>query len=241
MKLKVLSWNIWGGVHLDRVIEFLKAADADIIALQEVIEDNSTTTARVIANALGCNEVSGLGIQMPAKYLPHLARGEGALVKFGNSILTKHEIIASDMHDLSLEDPRVVIKADIKMGDALLHVFSIHLKHSHQKPLPLQDKQADTLISLLPKEHTIIAGDFNALPDSYAIKKMKRLYACGEGNLTSPTLNPALFDCLGCRGQVLERITLDYIFTTHDLKVHSFEVGNSNGSDHLPVLAEIIL
>jgi exonuclease III len=70
MKLKILSWNIWCGTYLDEVIKFLKIADSDIIALQEVAEDNRGNISEIIAKELGYKYVYTTDIDMPLKYLP---------------------------------------------------------------------------------------------------------------------------------------------------------------------------
>lgn len=54
MNVKLLSWNIWGGQYLPEIVDFLKKEKADIIALQEVIEDlnGANNVAKIIAQKL---------------------------------------------------------------------------------------------------------------------------------------------------------------------------------------------
>ena len=67
MKVKILSWNIWCGTYLDEVTEFLKNANADIIALQEVVEDERGNLVEIIAKELGYKYVHAIGMNMPVK------------------------------------------------------------------------------------------------------------------------------------------------------------------------------
>ena len=57
--VRVVSWNIDRGLHLDRVIEFLIGAKADILLLQEADQNarrtHRTNVAREIAQKLRMN------------------------------------------------------------------------------------------------------------------------------------------------------------------------------------------
>ena len=48
----------------------------------------------------------------------------------------------------------------------------------HQKQSDVQELQAENLVKILPKEKTIVMGDFNALPESATIREINR-----RGNL----------------------------------------------------------
>lgn len=161
MKFKVVSWNIWGGKHLDEVIEFLKAADADIIALQEIVRDERAgNSALTIAKELGFEAAYELGMKIPSAWTGP-AREKEEVIDFGTAIISKHKIVGSEALSLSVTKPRTAIRADIQAGDSVLHVFSVHLRHQHVRgPVPeaeaLQREQVATLINLAPRERTII-------------------------------------------------------------------------------------
>jgi|SRR3989344_550314 len=238
MSFKILSWNIWCGTHLAKVIEFLKIIDADIVALQEVLEDERGNISEVIAKKLGYECAHAIGMDLPLKYLPGQRSDDKRIIKFGDAILSKHKIVESRSIELTEEDKRTTIEADVKIGDVIFHVFSVHLKHSHQKSLALQDLQAENLIKLATKEKTIVMGDFNALPESTMIQKVGRALQDAETGPATPTWSVYKEGCTVCRiGDI--KYKLDYIFTSKDLKSRSFEVGSSRGSDHLPISAVI--
>lgn len=128
--LKVLSWNIWGGKYLEEIVTFLKTVDANIIVLQEVIENETGNTAMTIANKLGYECVYGIGMKMSSKWAGP-PREKEEIISFGNAILSKYKIVESKIHELSDEKRRVAVQANIQIGNNILHVFSIHLQHNH--------------------------------------------------------------------------------------------------------------
>lgn len=235
MQLKALTWNIWCGTYLEEVIAFLKQAQPDIIALQEVLKEENGNTALTIAQALGYECVYQLDMDMPAKFLNNPKFDPNTLLNFGNAVLSKYPIISHQIHDLPQgEDRRPVIQADIKIGDMVLHVFSLHLKHTHQQPLEVQNMQADKLLAVMTKQQSIAMGDFNCLPDSYPIRTISQTLNNTELDHDTPTWCKHISGCSVC--QIAEvKYKLDYIFATKDLNFHSFKVTDSSASDHLPV------
>lgn len=238
MKIKVLSWNIWCGTYLDEVIEFLREADADIIALQEACIDDRGNIAEIIAKELGYQFTHAVGMHLPVKFLPNYKSEDPRGILFGNAILTKHQIIESKTIEITHEDKRLIAQANIKINDKVVNVFSIHLKHTHQAQSDLQDKQALNLVELASGGDTIVMGDFNSLPDSDVIQSISRVLRNTEGGVPTPTWSVYRKGCSVCLVDEV-KYKLDYIFTSKELKSDSFKVHHSRGSDHLPVTAMI--
>lgn len=227
MKLKILSWNIWGGRYLSEIIKFLDKADADIIGLQEVVQDlnGENNTAQIIAEKLGYKWVF---------YLKGHAYFYGSPREWGNAILSKYDIVSHESYNLfEGEDNRIAVEAEIQVKNKTLHVFSTHLIHTHQKPSQVQEMQAKNLIKVLPKENTILMGDFNATPKSVAMQKIKKVMIDSDPASKS-TWSVYPEGCIKCNPQKIDT-RLDYIFITKDIKTHFFKVENSKGSDHLPI------
>lgn len=240
MKIKVISWNIWGGKYLDKVISFLKEADADIIALQEIIEDDDGgNTALTISKALGYECVFDFDLRMSSKWSGP-ERTEEKIISVGNAILSRHEIISSMIHRLSKNN--TAVQADIQIGSSILHVCSIHLKHQHvenpdSKNDIRQKEQVDALLKVLPRESTIVMGDFNSLQGTYPILEMKKSFSDSEKGISSPTWMVYKEGCDVCPPKL--EYKFDYIFISKEIKTVSFSVGDSKASDHLPVSAVI--
>jgi endonuclease/exonuclease/phosphatase family metal-dependent hydrolase len=231
MILKVLSWNIWFGKHYHEIVKHLKDAEADIIALQEVIQDldGKHNTAENIAKELGYHW----------KYEETLRLDyEGKMISWGNAILSKHKIVETKLHELSSGDQRrTALEAKIEIEGKEVTIFSTHLVHTHQKPSDLQESQAKNLMEIVPNENALVMGDFNALPDSNAVRYVSERLQNTDTQL-DPSWSVYIDGCDVCQvDQLIHR--LDYIFTTKGIKVHSFQTDYSKGSDHLPIAASI--
>lgn len=226
MKVKILSWNIWwGGVYLDKVIKFLLASHADIIALQEVTQtpEGENNTAAMLADKFGMRYVYVTAVD---------ARKFGKPFVAGNAILTKLPILSSKTQTLGVKDTRKAILADIKTQNGIVHMITTHLVHTHQKPSEEQEKQAADLVAFALKKHTVICGDFNATPDSRAVSIVQEQFQRVD-RINDPTwcVYPEEMD--GCVKDLSVR--LDYFFTTSDIKAANFRIEKSDGSDHLPI------
>lgn len=223
MKIKVLSWNIWINGYFDEIAGFIKDSNADIVCLQEIKDNDPECDVISYLEKLGYSYAFASTLQTWA----------GEKHKHGSAVFSKYVIKNSKTYMLSEENTRVAVRADINISTQTLHVFSAHLIHTHQKPSEIQEEQARTLIELLPNKKTILAGDFNATPESKAIGLLKGVLVDAD-KTSSPTWSVYKAGCELCN---LDKITtrLDYIFTTKDIKSRSFEVGRSRGSDHLPI------
>jgi len=227
MKLKVLSWNIWIDGYFDQVANFLRKSQADIIGLQEVVDDDPKRDIIKILDKEGYESYFGSAEHS----------WDGKVYRDGPAIFSKHKITKTETHVLSKEDKRVAVQADIVVGEKTLHVFSTHLIHTHQKRGEEQDIQVSNLIKKLPTEHTILMGDFNATPESSVIRSVNKVLIDTDSD-SLPTWSTYPEGCLVCNPQVVDT-RLDYIFTSKDLKTNSYKVENSKASDHLPILALI--
>lgn len=227
MQVKVLSWNIWIDGDFDQASDFLKKNNADIIGLQEVKDDDPKRDA--------INSLKNLGYKDAFGSIEKIWNGKP--YRDGPAIFSRYPIINVERNSLSEKDNRLALGVDVEFGGKVLHVFSTHLIHTHQKESLIQKEQAESLIRIIPKERSILMGDFNATPASSTIKLM-------QANLTdtdksqNPTWSVYPEGCHICNPQKIDT-RLDYIFVTPDIKVTSFEVGQSRASDHLPITAVV--
>ena len=227
MKIKILSWNIWIDGYFDQVAGFLKSSDADIIGLQEVQTDVSGRDITSFLTELGYEYV----------FAPVQKSWGGKVYNDGPAIFSKYPIKEKHTYLLSEANSRAAARADIDVNGKILHIFNTHLIHTHQQPSDIQLNQGENLIKLLPLEHTIVMGDFNAAPDSQVIKNIQNALMDSDPK-SLPTWSLYLEGCKICKVQDIS-IRLDYIFTTKDLKTKEFKVENSKASDHLPISVTI--
>ena len=229
MQIKILSWNIWYDGHFNEISKFLESSNADIIGLQEVVPDDTTRDIIGFLKKLGyqCIFAPVLTIKKSGKTM-------------SNAIFSKYPIVNNETYILSETNSRNALRADIKIRETTLHVFCTHLLHTHQQPSETQELQAENLVKILPKENTVVMGDFNATPESNAVKIMNKTLKNTDLNLT-PTWSMYPEGCNVCNPKKVGT-RLDYIFTSNDIKTNSPRVYQSGGSDHLPisVIMEII-
>lgn len=226
MQAKILSWNIWIDSYFYQVKDFLKKSKADVIGLQEVREDDPKRETIKYMKSLGYKHI----------FAP-VPKAWG--YPDGPAIFTKHEIVSTKIFVLAKVNGRAMVQANIKIGNKLIHFFNTHLPHTHQKDSPAQLGQVRELLKHIPAKSSVLMGDFNATPRSSTIQKVKtKLIDTDSGN--KPTWSVYPEGCAECNPKSIG-IRLDYIFTTKDIKTHSYKVEESKGSDHLPisVIAEL--
>ncbi len=221
MQLKILSWNIWYDCKFQETIKFLKTSNADIIGLQEVVSNDLTRDVIGYLKKFGYDHV----------FSPALKLEDDRTV--GNAIFSKYKIIKNEVYNLSEEKSRNAVKVEVNINRKVLNIFNTHLLHTHQKFSAIQDTQVDSLIKVLPSDHLVLMGDFNAIPDSSVIRKMRDVLVDTDPS-SKPTWSIYPEGCPTCNPQALDT-RLDYIFTSKDMKTHSFNVEQANGSDHLPI------
>jgi endonuclease/exonuclease/phosphatase family metal-dependent hydrolase len=231
MKIKILSWNIWCDCYFDKVKDFIAASNADIVGLQEVVLNDPERDIVTFMKGLGYEYVT-----VPSA---EFTDDKGKHYVLNNGVFSKYPIVDSKIHLLRKEGKRGVIEAKIKIGSTILSFFSIHLKHTHLQRTELQDEQAQNLSAILPAKSGIVVGDFNSTPESHPINLMGQKYVNAD-KANTPTWSAYPEGCPVCKPQKIDTC-LDYIFVSPDIKFDSFEVGDSKGSDHLPISLSIDL
>lgn len=239
MSITILSWNIWGGLHLPEILSYLDEIKPDIIGLQEAIEeeDGSNNIALEIAKHLSyhCAFTRVHPVDADVIYPGMNPRR----VMLCNAVLSKFPIISSTEYTLTPEKARKAIEAVVDIDGSQLHIISTHLVHTHQQPSVLQRTQAEELIRAIPKTQTVLMGDMNATPDSETIAVLKRsLVNADPSPYPKPTWSISPQGCPTCHPESV-CMRLDYIFTTPDLNIQSFAIGDSRGSDHLPIIGRV--
>lgn len=226
MILKILSWNIWIDGNFDQISHFLKKSNADIIALQEVLPSENKINVIDFLKSLRYEHFYSDSMQI---------KKNGNMVYMGNATFSKYKIVKNVTHLLSKDKGRIALQTDININDKLIHVFNIHLTHAHLEESEIRDLQMEKLLTLLPSDRTLVMGDFNSLPQSRTIKLISKVLK-NTDSIYAPTWSNYPKGCEVCLPDGI-KYKLDYIFTSKDIVVKSFEVGNSKASDHLPISA----
>ena len=154
--VRVLTWNVHGGVGLDgvrdfsRIVDRIAAIDADIVALQEVEGRNRggrSLPMAIIRDRLGHEGISASTITAP----------DG---DYGQVLLCRWPLVEVVTHDLSIGrfEPRRAIAATARTPAGELRVVATHLGLRFGE----RSQQVRALCAALDDERpTVLMGDFN--------------------------------------------------------------------------------
>jgi endonuclease/exonuclease/phosphatase family metal-dependent hydrolase len=171
--VRVATWNLWWRFgHWEQrwapIVQTLRAADPDLIALQEVWEEGDRNQAAELAEALG------------DYHHVYAHRWEGAEVKFGNAVLSRWPIDGHEWRPLPApadeDELRTVLRADVGGPRGPLSIFSTHL-HYRLFHSDIRQEQVAAICEFAretatPDYPAVVAGDFNATPDADEIRMM---------------------------------------------------------------------
>ena len=238
-RIRVVTYNIHKCRGLDRrvrparIAEVLRALNADIIALQEVLsiegktpEDNQ---GRFIADELGLDYRLGENRKLNG----------GA---YGNVILSRLPLVSIFNYDLSHQgrEPRGCLRTDVKLGqNRMLHVYNVHLGTSYLERRHQARRLFDTSI-LRNGDLTgprIILGDFNEWTREHASRLLSEHFDSVDVRfyLGWPRTYPG----------VLPLLRLDHIYFDTSLTLEGatlyWSLKALIASDHLPMVADFHL
>jgi endonuclease/exonuclease/phosphatase family metal-dependent hydrolase len=238
-RLRVATYNIhrcrgWDQrVVPSRIARVLEEVDADIIALQEVV--NHAASAEKPGQA--CYLAEKLGYECRFGQTRQL-RGR----PYGNAVLSRFPITTTKSYDLSCEllEPRACFQVDVEVSECQhLHVFNVHLGTTHSE----RRRQASALVSTQIlnnpdlRHPRVMLGDFN----DWTQGPVSRLLA---SHLVSADLLAHLRRRRTYPG-LLPMVHLDHIFFDASLHLESLRLHRSRtalvASDHLPLIAEFRL
>jgi endonuclease/exonuclease/phosphatase family metal-dependent hydrolase len=230
--LRIATYNIHrcrgldGRTRPERTAAVLRAIDADVVALQEVVGAGPRGGGH--AEELGA--LLGMGwVMAPARQL----RGH----HFGNAVLSRLPITQHLEHDLSWKtcEPRRMQRVDVAADGGTLHVYNVHLGTAILE----RRHQAERLAAIVSDRHVsgpkLVLGDFNEWMRGLAT------------TLLSAKLNSVdLRDFLRRRWTypgLFPILHLDHIYYAGKLEVVSIELPRTRlslvASDHLPLVADV--
>lgn len=249
MTFKLLQLNMWHGRYLNQVIDYIKSHDYDIIHLQEVSSGSASHEGTDnFEQILKRTSYKGkLSYSVRLKNSRHSGFGNATLIKPQlQFIQTQVTWMKEYFEPEKLEEsvfanlPRNALINTIKKDGTTLTTINTHLAWGIT-PLdePYKVEQGKILfdhIKTLTAPY-IITGDFNVTPHSEILKMMNTLgrNLTIENNITN-TLNPRTHRATHLFPKGL---AVDYIITTPDIQVHSFEIIKDDLSDHLGLATEI--
>jgi endonuclease/exonuclease/phosphatase family metal-dependent hydrolase len=230
--VRIATYNIHRSRGMDgrtnpaRIAEVIRAIDADVIALQEVI--GASPNSQGHAEEIGA--LAGMGwVMAPTRHL----RG----AQFGNVVLSRHPITHHAQYDLSWKtcEPRCCQRVDIAFGDDTLHFYNVHLGTAFLE----RRHQAGRLTTILHDRRVgvpkVVLGDFNEWMKGLATSMLsERLQSIDlRTHLKRRRTYPGVFPVLH----------LDHIYYEGNVEVTKVELPRTRlalmASDHLPLVADL--
>jgi endonuclease/exonuclease/phosphatase family metal-dependent hydrolase len=174
--LRVLTLNIWNlsgrwRSRREAILRVVRRCGPDVVCLQEVVANERGNQAEWLASELGDWSIAYAGEPLVA-----------ATARFGNAVLSRWPIETHSSAQLpyvpdELEVQRVVVHARTGGVD----VFSTHLAWQLHDAA-LRERQVQALVRFVSARTDpaaplgpVVAGDFNAEPDSSAVRYLSGL------------------------------------------------------------------
>ncbi len=251
--IKVMSFNIAHGLGMDGIVNLEKTAEviedscATIIALQEVDRYFSARSSFVdqvewLSERLGMYAAYGANMN----FVPE--DSERPNRQYGNVILSKHPIKYVENHLLSQvycqfgnNEQRGILETVIEVDGIYLSVFNTHLA--------LKDEELavsiDEILAIAGKSHfpRVIAGDFNASSSNIHMQKLNKHFRdtflkMKRGDAYT---YPSPYENKETNEVFWPATRIDYIFSDIDVDVLQVAVIETSVSDHLPIVADMVL
>jgi endonuclease/exonuclease/phosphatase family metal-dependent hydrolase len=224
--LRLVSYNVHRAIGRDRrcvpqrILDVIREIDPDVVALQEVeAHDNGGDMLAWLAAQTGMRAVAGTTLQ----------RHDG---HYGNGLLTRCKIKASELVDLSFRDrePRGAIAADLQpSGSATLRVVATHLG---LRPAERRE-QVERLVKLFTwheQERSVLMGDLNEwFLWGRPLKHLHQYFDATPAVPTFPSRMPVF---------ALDRLWTHPGSILRELKAHDSALARL-ASDHLPLVATL--
>jgi len=232
--LRVMTYNIkYATRGMDGIAEALRAANPDIVALQEV--DSGSRRAG------GADQATVLAERTGLPYHAHFRTRDVDGGAYGIALLSRFPLETLEQYALPVPpggEPRTVVHAVIRVGGREVSVYLTHLTHP-----PFRDRtrlhQSLFISGLLAKDSRpkLLLGDLNDGPDSYPLRLLRRyvrdVFAesgsgpAGTFQVPVPIIAPT--------------VRIDYVLACDAFTPLRSQVMRVDASDHFPVVADVQL
>lgn len=251
MKIKLMTYNIWGGKSYKEYIggtpeaectrdtapvaQVIKAADVDVVSLNEVFNCTACgNQAEQIAHLAGFSYYH---------FAPALERSVvGGF--YGNAILSKYPIVKIEEkvipaeNGVRLAEQRVVFCATLDCAGKMLDVIVSHFGLVEEEKI----RAVNAVLDFKNKSRSkcVFMGDMNSIRESVHAERLKKAFRMAnekEELITWPVeyVPPELQTF----STPLWNRQIDYIFVSDGISVNKTEAIYSLASDHKPLCADV--
>lgn len=239
--LTVMSYNIYHAENpetaqstISEIGSFINNIEPDFVALQEIDEQTNRLAKINDGNGFSLTDSLANLTSMSGYFAKAINFDDG---EYGTAILSQK---SAKPHKIKLPnprkgEPRVLSYLHTQTSlDTEVIFANVHLDHQHQENRLAQVKKLNEILRNQNKP-VIMAGDFNFTPDSQSYDLMKAHWVDAASLFqddpasTYPSNNP------------VKRI--DYVFLSRnaDWEIIDVEVLGLSHSDHLPIVAKVVI
>ncbi|MCO5220882.1 MAG: endonuclease/exonuclease/phosphatase family protein [Thermomicrobiales bacterium] len=230
---RVLSYNVGNGLApAERLVHYLYYAEADIIGLQELSNDQADAIEKYLSVAFPYRVLAPGGFE-------------------GKGLLSKFPILSSE--SVAFATGRPDLRAQLEVAGRAAQVVVAHprppkVRMSGATFDPVTLRQIQEVAHIAKSERpSLVLGDFNMTdrqPEHRILTSAGLIDAFHEVGTSAASFprrvgNPHRF---GARAQNISLppvIRIDYIWYTREFVARSASIGGDAGSDHLPVVAAL--
>jgi endonuclease/exonuclease/phosphatase family metal-dependent hydrolase len=207
--------------NLQRIIEFIKEQDPDIVGLVEV--DTGSIRSRWVNQAETIAQAMGHYSAYQCKYAETSINNRLPIVrKQGNAFLAAPHVHGERFHYFDTGIKRLIIELELENCAVFLVHLSLKYRHRQAQLHHLHD------LVVAADKPVIVAGDFNTFwgeHEIYLFMKAARLQSANVGSLPSyPSRAP--------------RKELDFVLYGDGVTVTDFFIPQVKFSDHLPLICD---
>ena len=239
-RIRIATYNIHkargmdGRVRPQRIVEVLREIDADIIALQEVV--NLRGSRREDHQAEYITEELAQYQYCFGETRKH--RGG----EYGNAILTRYRLRANCHYDITRvgRESRGVLRADIPLeGPQVLHIFNVHLGTGFFERRYQASRLLSEEILKNPDLHgpRVVIGDFNEWTRGLVTRTLGEHMQSVDLSLFTPRSKTY--------PGILPVLHLDHMYYDQKMELENFIIHRTRravmASDHLPLVADFYL
>lgn len=242
--MKLITLNIWGGHVRDPLLQFIKDyRDIDIFCLQEVYH-NASNVISTEDRKVSLNIFSELQSLLPE----HQAFFRPAVDNvFGLSMFVKKEVEIVGEGEVSIHDnpnypgrgpthSRILQWLKCRVDTEEFSVLNVHGLWNGKGKTDTEERLAQSYKIRQFMDgidgYKIVCGDFNLRPDTESLKIIEK----GMNNLIQTYKVQSTRTSFYSK----EERFADYIFTSPEIKVNTFDVLKEEVSDHAALLVDFI-
>jgi endonuclease/exonuclease/phosphatase family metal-dependent hydrolase len=226
-----MHWPVPGAAYLlgnrtnlQRITDFIKSQDADIVGLVEV--DSGSIRSRLVNQAETIAQAIGHYSAYQCKYGETSLNKRLPIVrKQGNAFLAAPRVHGERFHYFDTGIKRLIIELELENCAVFLVHLSLKYRHRQAQLRHLHD------LVIASKKPVIVAGDFNTFwgeHEIYLFMKATGLQSANVGSLPSyPSRSP--------------RKELDFVLYGDGVRVTNFFIPQVDFSDHLPLICDFNL